>query len=110
MPGAFAGGGKEPLGGYMAWPPERPRMGERVWLVERSYGDKGLVTLIYATPDGERHVRLQRSATMLRSTDVTAAREAEPDRLVPVTDPDVRDRYASEAARMRDRHAPDDPV
>ena len=83
---------------------------ERAWLVERSYSDKGLVTLVYATADGEGHVRMQRSSTMLQSTDVTAARDVDPDRLVPVEDPDLRERYASEAARMRERHDPDDAV
>jgi len=83
---------------------------ERVWLVERSYSDKGLVTLIYATSDGERHLRMQRSSTMLQSTDVTAAVDAEVDRLLPVEDEATRDRYAAEAERMRDRHDPDDAV
>lgn len=83
---------------------------ERVWLVERNYTDKGLVTLVYATSDGERHLRMQRSATMLQSADVTAAVEAEPDRLMAVEDSDLRERYASEAARMRERHDPDEAV
>lgn len=82
----------------------------RAWLVERSYSDKGLVTLVYATADGARHVRMQRSSTMLRSTEVTAARDVALDRLVPVADADRRERYASEAARMRERHEPDETV
>ena len=84
--------------------------GVRVWLVERSYGDKGLVTLVYATPDGDRHVRMQRSSNMLRTTEVTAATAVDPDRLTPVTDDADRERYAAEAERMRDRHDPDDAV
>lgn len=83
---------------------------ERAWLVEREYSDKGLVTLVYATPDGDRHLRMQRSATMLRRESVTAAVDVEADRLVPVDDPDDRERYAAEAARMEARHDPDDPV
>lgn len=83
---------------------------ERVWLVERSYSDKGLVTLVYATTDGERHVRMQRSANMLQSRDVTAATTVDPDRLVPVSDPGERERYAGEARRMAGRHDPDDAV
>jgi hypothetical protein len=82
----------------------------RVWLVERSYSDKGLVTLVYATPDGEAHVRMQRSSNMLQSSPVTAARTVEPEQLVPVEDAEKQERYASEAARMRDRHDPDDQV
>jgi hypothetical protein len=84
--------------------------GERVWLVERSYSDKGLVTLIYATPDGDRHVRMQRSSNMLRNSAVTAGMTVEPDRLSPVGDEADRERYAAEAERMRDRHDPDDAV
>jgi hypothetical protein len=84
--------------------------GERVWLVERSYSDKGLVTLVYATPDGSRHLRIQRSSNMLRTADVTAGLTVEPDRLRPVADDAERERYAAEAERIRDRHAPDDPV
>lgn len=99
------------LGGYNTADPEPAVMSdaERVWLVERSYSDKGLVTLVYATPDGQRRVRMQRSATMLQSTDVTAAIDAEPDRLVPV-DEGNRDRYATEVERMAERHGPDDAV
>jgi hypothetical protein len=83
---------------------------ERAWLVERNYTDKGLVTLVYATPDGSQHVRMQRSSTMLQSTAVTAAIDAEPDRLLPVEDEADRERYASEAQRMAERHEPDDAV
>lgn len=82
----------------------------RVWLVERNYTDKGLVTLVYATPDGDRHVRMQRSSNMLQSSPVTAARTVEPDQLVPVDDADDRERYAMEVERMQDRHDPDDAV
>jgi hypothetical protein len=84
--------------------------GVRVWLVERSYGDKGLVTLVYATPDGDRHVRMQRSSNMLRNADVTAGTVVESDRLTPITDDAERERYAAEAERMRERHDPDDAV
>jgi hypothetical protein len=84
--------------------------GERDWLVERKYTDKGLVTLVYATPDGDRHLRMQRSSNMLRTSDVTAATTVEADRLIPVTDDADRERYAAEAERMLDRHDPDDAV
>lgn len=84
--------------------------GERVWLVERAYSDKGLVTLTYATPGGDRRVTLQRSANMLQSAPATAARTADPEALVPVEDADVRDRYATEVQRMRERHDPNDEV
>jgi hypothetical protein len=83
---------------------------ERVWLVERDYSDKGLVTLVYATPDGERAVTKQRSATMLSRTDVTAAEHVDPDSLDPVEEADRRERYAAEVERMRSSHEPDEPV
>jgi hypothetical protein len=82
----------------------------RCWLVEREYTDKGLVTLVYATPDGARAATMQRSSNMLASTEVTAARDVDPDILEPVTDPDTRERYAHEVERTRDTHDPDDPI
>lgn len=82
----------------------------QVWLVERNYTDKGLVTLVYATPDGDRQVRMQRSSNMLQSSPVTAAQEAEPEQLVPVDDAETRERYTQEVERMQDRHDPDEAV
>ncbi len=79
----------------------------RCWLVERKYTDKGLVTLVYATTDGDRKLVEQRAANRLG--DVTAARDVDADRLeAPAAD--ERDRYASEASRMADRHDPDEAV
>lgn len=83
---------------------------ERVWLVDRTYTDKGLVTLVYATRDGESHLRTQLSEQMLARTDVTAARSVDPARLEPVTGDGERERFAAEATRMADRHDPDDAV
>ena len=60
----------------------------RCWLVERSYDDRGLVTVVYATPDGERHLRKELSSRMLSRNPVTAATDADADRLEPVDDPD----------------------
>lgn len=82
---------------------------ETVWLVEREYSDKGMVSLVYATTDGDRHLLKQFSEQMLTRTDVTAAIDADSDRLEPTRDED-RDRYATEATRMAERHDPDDPV
>ncbi|WP_136687586.1 hypothetical protein [Halorhabdus amylolytica] len=79
------------------------------WLVERDFYDEDLVTLVYATRDGSRHVTQQRSTALLMKEAVTAAIEVEPDRLAPV-DPDDRDRYAREADRMAENHRPDDAV
>jgi len=83
---------------------------ERLWLVEREYGDESLVELVYATPDGSARVVKHLSAQLLRSKDVTAAIDADPERLSSVEDEATRDRYAAEADRVRERHAPDDVV
>lgn len=83
---------------------------EQCWLVEREYSDKGLITLVYATTDGEHSITKQRSSQMLNNVDITAAVAVEPDRLTPVEEADRRERYASEAARMADQHDPDEAV
>jgi hypothetical protein len=83
---------------------------ERCWLVERTYSDRDLVVLVYATPDGERSLRKELAASMLDRTTVTAAIEADPDDLTPVTDPETRTRYEKEADRVRDAHDPDAAV
>jgi hypothetical protein len=83
----------------------------RAWLVERSYDDRNLITLVYATPDGTRALRKEQSATVMhqQGTSVTAAVDVAADALSPVDD-DRRERYATEADRMREQHAPDDTV
>ena len=83
---------------------------ERCWLVERTYTDRDLVVVVYATPDGERMRRKELAASMLERTTVTAAIEVEPDDLEPVTDPETRERYAMEAERVREANGPDAPV
>ncbi|QSG04561.1 Uncharacterized protein HSR121_0202 [Halapricum desulfuricans] len=82
----------------------------RCWLVERDYYDEDLVTLVYATPDGSRHLTQQLSTALLSKKPPTAAKDVEPDRLEPVADEETRTRYATEAERMADRHDPDDRV
>lgn len=84
--------------------------GIRVWLVERDYNDKGLVTLVYATPDGTRQWRVSKAAAALSHLSVTAARSVEPGSLSPVESGDRRERYRAEVDRMSDRHDPDDVV
>ena len=78
----------------------------RVWLVERDYDDRGLVSLVYATPDGERALRRELSARMLQRNPTTAGREVPVGDLEPVPEED-RDRYRREAARVRENHDPD---
>lgn len=83
---------------------------ERVWLVDRTYSDKGMVSLVYATVEGDRYLRRQLSEQMLTRTDVTAGMDVEPARLEPVTDDEERERFAAEATRIAERHGPDDTV
>jgi hypothetical protein len=85
-------------------------MAETVWLVDRTYSDKGLVNLVYATVDGERYLRRQLSEQMLTRTDVTAGMDVEVDRLESVQDEDERERFAAEARRMTEEHDPGDAV
>ena len=85
-------------------------MAEIVWLVDRTYSDKGLVNLVYATVDGERYLRRQLSEQMLTRTDVTAGMDVGIDRLEPVQDEAERERFAAEARRMAAEHDPGDAV
>lgn len=89
----------------------RPGMADavRAWLVERTYDDKGLVRLTYATPDGERAVRKERSVRLVERRPATAAVDADEDALEPVAPAD-RERYRAEASRMAERHDPDEAV
>lgn len=82
----------------------------RCWLVERTFDDRNLVTLVYATPDGERYNQRELSSNMLDRVDVTAARDVPRDDLEPVEDADTSDRYADEASRMSAEHDPNDAV
>lgn len=83
---------------------------ERVWLVERTYTDRDLVVLIYATPDGTRKLRKELAPTMLQRTTVTAATDADPSNLEEIEDGETIDRYATEVERVRESHDPDDPI
>ena len=84
--------------------------GERLWLVERTYTDRDLVVLVYATPDGRRRFRRELSPSMVGRTTVTAAAEADPDDLEAVDDPETRQRYADEVDRVRESHEPDESI
>jgi hypothetical protein len=84
---------------------------ERLWLVERTYDDKGLIVLAYATLDGTAVRRIERAPVAVEQMGgVTAGVDADEGSLAPVEDTDLRERYAAEASRMADRHDPDDPV
>lgn len=84
----------------------------RLWLVERSYDDRNVITLVYATPDGERVLQKELAATVLHHghTTPTAAIDVDPEKLAPVRDDDDRERYAVEAERMAETYDPDDEV
>jgi len=83
---------------------------ERLWLVKREYGDESLVELVYATPDGSACVVKHLSLQLLRSKEITAAIDVDPDRLSPVGDETTREHYADEVDRIRSRNDPDDVV
>ena len=80
------------------------------WLVARDYFDEDLITLVYATPDGQRHVTQQLSSALLAKKPPTAAKDVDVDRIEPVADSEERERYAAEAERMAARHDPDERV
>ena len=88
--------------------------GIRVWLVERTYGDdeQNMIILTYATPDGRRDFRKERALTSYtgdhRETPVAMTVEA--DNLGHVDDADTRERYATEAERMMEKHDPSDTL
>ncbi|MFC7043391.1 hypothetical protein [Halonotius sp. GCM10025705] len=83
----------------------------RLWLVEREYDDRNLISFVYATTDGTQQLRKELSATLLqqRSEPITAAIDADEDDLAPV-DPDEQSRYAAEAQSVAESHDPDDPI
>jgi hypothetical protein len=84
----------------------------RCWLVERTYTDRGLVDMVYATPDGAHARRKQLSTTIMRQrgSGTTAAVDVDRGDLEPVDDEAVRERYATEVERVRERYDPDDEV
>jgi len=83
----------------------------RVWLVDRGYTNRDLITLAYATPDGERAVHSERAAATIGSgSGVTAARDVDPERLSPVTDEETVERYRQEAERTMERYEPDETI
>ena len=84
----------------------------QLWLVERSYDDRDLIILIYATTDGEYELRKELAAAVMhqRRMVTTAAIEAPKKNLESVTDEALQERYAAEATKMAESHAPDDEV
>lgn len=65
---------------------------------------------MYATPDGERYVRLQVSASGRAGVGADVTRDVAAEDLQSVDDPEHVERYASEAERMAERHDSDETV
>ena len=82
----------------------------RLWLVERTYTDRDLVRLVYATLDGSRRYRRELSPSMVGRTTVTAAAEVDAGDLESVDDPGTRQRYAEEVDRVQASHDPDESI
>jgi hypothetical protein len=80
------------------------------WLVERDVWDEDVVTLVYATTDGEQFFKRQLASDLVYHTDVTAGRRVAMSDLEAVRDAADRQRYRDEAQRMASRHDPDDVV
>ena len=81
----------------------------RCWLVDRQSRDENLVTLVYATLDGDRHLTKQLSFQLLSRQPTTAAVDVDSEKLEP-TAADERGRYATQARSMAEQHDPDDEV
>ena len=83
----------------------------RLWLVEREYDDRNLISFVYATTDGTQQLRKELSATLLqqRSEPITAAIDVDEDDVAPV-DPDHQERYATEAQSVAENNEPDEPI
>lgn len=82
----------------------------RCWLVERGYNNRDLITLKYATPEGDRVYRRELAAQVVDASTVTAAKDVSADDLEPVDDPEDRERYANEAERVASEHDPEDEI
>ena len=83
----------------------------RLWLVERSYDDRNLISFTYATVDGTQQLRKELSMTLLRQRNrpITAAIEVDDEELSAVDESD-REQFATEAQKMAAEHDPDDEI
>ena len=83
----------------------------RVWLVDRDVDSRNLVTMTYATPDGERAFTRQAALDSLARRDApTAALDVDDDRLTSVEDEETVERYAAEAERVAESNDPEEVV
>jgi hypothetical protein len=87
---------------------------KQVWLVERTYSDdeQNLIILTYATDDGYRDFRKERALTSFTgsSRETPVSLNVEETNLGVVEDPETRERYANEVARMAEKHDPSDTL
>lgn len=83
----------------------------QLWMVDRTYDDKGMVRVTYATTDGERTFQREFAEQQLyrKGHSVTAAVHVEEDR-VHETPADEKAQFAAEASRMAETHDPDDAI
>lgn len=84
-------------------------------MVERTYSTDApnIMVITYATADGSQYLMQERAFNQsIRNgvPTITAARDVSRADLSPTPDEETRERYATEAQRMRDRHDPDDVV
>ncbi|TQQ83791.1 hypothetical protein EGH24_03140 [Halonotius terrestris] len=84
----------------------------RLWLVERSYDDRNLISFVYATTDGTKQLRKELSATLLqqRSDPITAAIDIDDEDELAAVDPDNQEQYATEAQSVAADYEPDEPI
>lgn len=84
----------------------------RMWLVERSYDDRNLITLVYSTLEGDRMLQKEQAATVMhqQGQTVTAAIDVDSEGVESVPDEETAERYATEAERMAESYDPDEEV
>lgn len=108
---------EEPTAGEEAQAEETSESTEQiqVWMVDRTYSQDcpHIMVINYATEDGSAYLQQERAVPSFNRAgvpEVTAAMDVSTDRLAPVEDEETRERYATEAERMQERHDPDDVV
>jgi len=87
----------------------------QVWMVERTYSTDApnIMVITYATTDGSQYLMQERAINQsIRHgvPTITAAQTVSGADLASTADEETRQRYATEAQRMRDRHDPGDVV
>ncbi|WP_330631528.1 hypothetical protein [Halocatena halophila] len=82
----------------------------QLWMVDRTFDSRNLVTITYASTDGTQQLRKELSSSMLSRIAITAAITASEDELESVESTERRERFATEASRMAAAHSPDDEL